>query len=259
MAYSKYVPEPASKPPQAASRNAGQRARLSAHWAFPGLCAAALGVLSACQTPPPATPAAPATAPMRAPAGSLHYQVDGARSQVLVLVGKEGSAAALGHTHVMSIRDLAGDVWWAPDPAQSVLELRFPVSAIVIDDPVLKKAQRPDYQDEVTPAGIEGTREHMLAFELLDAADFPAISLRASGLVRVGQGWRLTVAITVRDHTVSIETPVSLQQSAEEIVASGEFTVTHQQLGLTVHSAMLGAMRVAEALPIRFSVVATRG
>ncbi len=253
MAYSKCVPEPASKPPQHAPRSVSRKVR----WALPGLCAAALGALSACQTPP-ATPPAPAAAPVRAPAGSLRYQVDGARSQVLVLVGKEGSAAALGHTHVMSIRGLAGDVWWAPDPAQSVLELRFPVSAIDIDDPVLKKAQSPDYQDEVTPAGIEGTREHMLAFELLDAADFPAISLRATGLVRDGQGWRLTVAITVRDHTASIETPVTLQQSADEIVASGEFTVTHQQLGLTVHSALLGAMRVAEALPIRFSVVATR-
>lgn len=188
----------------------------------------------------------------------MHYRIDGVRSQVLVLVRRDGSAAALGHSHVMSIHELSGDVWWVDDSARSVLSLQFPVTAIGVDEPEPRATQGPEYQDAISDAGIAGTREHMLAAELLDAMDFPIITLHATNLQRDDAGWHLTASITVRDHTASLDIPVSVQQSESELVASGAFTVTHTQLGLTAHSVMLGTLRVAEELPIQFNIVAER-
>ena len=218
-----------------------------------------LSVLAACRTPPPGEPRGSASVkPAEIPAGALHYRVDGQRSQVLVLVRRDGSAAALGHSHVMSIHGLSGDVWWISDTARSVLQLQFPVAAIGVDEPGPRTTQGPEYQDVISDAGIAGTREHMLAADLLDAMDFPNITLRATNLRREGAGWQLSAQITVRDHTASLDIPVSVQQSDREVVARGSFTVTHAQLGLTVHSVMLGTLRVAEELPIQFNIVAAR-
>ena len=217
-------------------------------------------LLAGCHSPPSgeARPAAPFET-LAIPAGAAHYRIDPMRSQVLVLVRREGSAAALGHSHVMSIHELSGDVWWVGEDARSVLDLKFPVAAIGVDEAGPRSTQGIEYQDAISDEGIAGTREHMLAAELLDAMEFPDIALRAGNLRRTDAGWRLTAQITVRDHTTSIEVPLTLREPDGEIVASGEFTVTHRQLGLTPHSVMLGALRVADALPIQFRLVATRG
>jgi hypothetical protein len=42
----------------------------------------------------------------------------------------------------------------------------------------------------------------------------------------------------------------------ESLTASGEFDLTHSQLGLTPYSVGLGAIRVAETMHVRFRVLA---
>jgi hypothetical protein len=60
----------------------------------------------------------------------------------------------------------------------------------------------------------------------------------------------------VRDHLSAVDVPVMLRSTPAALEASGEFDLTHAQLGLTPYSVGLGALRVAETIHIRFHVVA---
>jgi len=60
----------------------------------------------------------------------------------------------------------------------------------------------------------------------------------------------------VRDHVSTVLVPVSLSMDPESLTASGEFDLSHTQLGLTPYSVGLGAIRVAETMHVRFRVLA---
>jgi hypothetical protein len=62
----------------------------------------------------------------------------------------------------------------------------------------------------------------------------------------------------VRDHAAEVELPVTLQTSPETLTASGEFDLTHAELGLTPYSVALGALRVADRMHVRYRLVAQR-
>lgn len=221
------------------------------------LLLAGLG-LSACRTPPPPAPPPPPPqpAPEIVPERIDLYRVDGQASQVLILVYRDGRMARLGHNHVLSVRGLSGEVVVPKDTASTSFTLEFPVGAMSIDEPELRAGLGDDFKAPVDTAGIQGTREHMLGDKQLDAAHYPVIRLQSGPLSPEGDHWRASIAITVRDHVAAVEVPVALSLTPEQLSASGEFDLTHAELGLTPYSIGLGAIRVAETMHVRFHIVA---
>jgi hypothetical protein len=215
--------------------------------------------LSACRTPPPpatqAPPAAP-PAPVIVPEHIDHYRVDDRASLVLILVYRDGRMARLGHNHVLAVRQLAGEVVVPKDTAATTFKLEFPVAALSIDEAALRAEQGEDFKATIDPASVDGTRDHMLGEKQLDAAHFPVIRLQSGPLRADGDRWMTTLYITVRDHLTTTEVPVTLSMTPEELTASGEFDLTHTQLGLTPYSIGLGAIRVAETMHVRFRLLA---
>jgi polyisoprenoid-binding protein YceI len=246
---------PVAHAPAAAVWRASTRAAPGAALIVAALC------LGACQavpglrprTAPPAAVVAPA-----AGAGTVHYRVDADRSEVLILVYRDGRLAALGHNHVVAVRELSGEVVVAPDPSQSSWQLDFPVAALSVDEPQLRAAQGAEFQTTVDAVAIAGTRDHMLGPLLLDAAHYPSIHLQSLQIRGAADGLRVSTRILVRDHAVEVEVPVALQRSADELIASGEFDLTHAELGLTPYSVALGALRVADRMHVRYRLVAQR-
>lgn len=220
-----------------------------------GLC------LSACQPVPrlraPAPPA-PVVAAPAASAAAAHYRIDAQRSEVLILVYRDGRLATLGHNHVVAVRELSGEVVMATDPTQSSWQLDFPVAALSVDDPQLRAAQGADFQTKIDDVAIAGTRDHLLGPQLLDATRFPAVHLQSEQIRSEADGLRMSSRIVVRDHAVQVDLPVVLQRSSDELIASGEFDLTHAELGLTPYSVALGALRVADRMHVRYRLVAQR-
>jgi polyisoprenoid-binding protein YceI len=214
------------------------------------------GALGGCHLAPRTVPAAAAAAPATASPASGQLAIDPAQSQVLILVYRDGPMAALGHNHAIAVRGLSGTVSVAADLSQSSWQLSFPVASLSVDERALRASLGPDFQTQVDDVAIAGTRDHMLGPALLDAQHYPRIRLQAAGLRTDPDGVHVSARITVRDHVVQVELPVSLERTASQIVISGEFDLTHAQLGLTPYSVALGALRVAERMHVRFRLVA---
>lgn len=216
-----------------------------------------LTLLAACTAPAPATqnstprPAAPA-------ADAVRYRIDGERSEVLVWVRSDGPLANLGHNHIIQVGELAGELWLPPDPRRAAFRLAFPVAALRLDEPERRAQQGAGYEESLSAEDIAGTRIHMLDAALLDGANYPQIELYCESVSPSGAGWIAHTIIKVRSLSARVDIPIQLDSTANTLTASGEFTVTHEMLGLVPHSALLGSLRVAQPLRIRFRILASR-
>jgi polyisoprenoid-binding protein YceI len=228
----------------------------------PGLAVIAAALcLSACQlAPAPRVQPTPAASGLAAPvpAAAERYRIDADASEVLILIYRDGRMASLGHNHVVAVRQLTGEVVIAPDPTHCSWQLDIPVAALSVDESPLRAAQGEDFQSRVDEVAIAGTRDHMLGAALLDAARFPVIHLQSEQLRAEADGMHMDTRIVVRDHTAQLDLPLALQRTPEQLIASGEFDVTHAELGLTPYSVALGALRVAERMHVRYRLVARR-
>jgi polyisoprenoid-binding protein YceI len=136
--------------------------------------------------------------------------------------------------------------------------MQFPVEAMSVDDPQLRAAQGADFHSTVDEAAVAGTRDHMLGASLLDSNQYPLIRLQSDQIRNAEDGMHIMTRITVRDTTAQVDIPATLQRTDDELSASGEFDLTHRQLGLSPYSVALGALRVAERMHVRYRLVARR-
>jgi hypothetical protein len=237
-------------------------------WAVVGL-GLSLAACRTAQSPQPYTRSTPGSALVpRQPASVEHFRLDPAQSEVLILVYRDGPMAALGHNHVLSVHELSGEAALPVDstaqspgrehPELASFTLEFPVAAIAVDEPALRTREGTGFEGALDAPSIEGTRAHMLGPLLLDASHFERIRLQSGAVQAEGDHWLATLHIMLRDYEAQAQVPIALQLDAEGLLATGEFDLTHAQLGLKPYSVALGALRVAETLHIRYRLLARR-
>jgi len=221
---------------------------------FLGLAVALLQ--GACSAPPrPAEAVAPVPGPSRPPAVAAYEVVE---SEVLVQVFRDGPLAQLGHNHVIATTGLRGRVELREPLAASSLALDLPLDSLEVDDPDRRRQAGSEFPDTVTEADRTGTRRNMLGPALLDAAHFPVIGLRSVGISGEGGVYRVTLSAALAGGVREIAVPVELEVDGTHLLAHGEFTLTHAELGLTPFSVMLGALRVREDIRVSYRIVARR-
>ncbi|HLW75144.1 MAG TPA: YceI family protein [Gammaproteobacteria bacterium] len=225
--------------------------------AFIPLWAALL--LAACQTAPVTVGAGstPPTLPLPQPAaGAVHYAVDATRSDVRFLVYKAGPLAAFGYDHVIRARGIQGDVYLASDFPASSFSLVLPVKDFEVDAPEARAVEGPDFAKQPSPQAVQGTTEHMLGPEELDAEHYPEVRIQSVHLV--GPEWgpdvtlRVTLHGTVRDLTV----PIALSQAGDDLVATGSLQILQSEFGIKPHAALGGGLAVGDLVRVRFRITA---
>jgi len=218
-------------------------------------------LLTACPkaTRPPA-PEKPSLPP--APAvdlrGATLYEVNPQASVVHILVYRGGTLARLGHNHVMSARDLSGRVWIQPTLAKSGFRFSFPVAAMIVDDPQARRAAGGDFPPEIPQADRDGTRNNMLRAEVLDAENYPIITLESVRIAGTLQAPALTARITIKQVTRDVPVAAAVKIERATLTAKGEFDIQQTDFGIKPFSAALGALGVQDRLKVRFSIMATK-
>jgi hypothetical protein len=196
----------------------------------------------------------------RLPPGTL-YRVDEDQSELRILVYRAGPLARYGHNHVIVNRAIRGAVSLADVPGESTFWLNVPVAGFVVDDAQARREEGADFAGDIPDDAKSGTLHNMLGAALLDADDFPVITLNsvAGSVAQDGSGagaLTATLAVSVAGHESKVDVPLTLQVDSRRLSATGSLDLRQSVLGLTPFSLMLGALHVQDAMTIKFKIVA---
>jgi hypothetical protein len=200
------------------------------------------------------------------------YRVDETQSELRILVYRAGPLARLGHNHVMVNRRLRGAVSVADAADAATFWLEMPSAAFIVDDARARAEEGPDFAADVPEEAKSGTLQNMLSASVLDAAEFPAITVRsvavtpprgaedrgAAGVTGEARTFVASVAVDVAGHESTIEVPFAVQLDPSRVSASGTLELRQSALGLTPYSLMLGALQVQDAMTVKFKIVAVK-
>jgi polyisoprenoid-binding protein YceI len=224
----------------------------------------ALGLmLAACAAPPPtgapSAPGRPSDFPAAfyreaAATGRAVYQVDPTRSLGTVYAYRGGSLARLGHDHVIASHEIHGYCLAGKDTKDSRVDLYVPLGSLVIDEPALRRSA--GFEGELRPDEIAATRGHMLE-SVLQAERYPFVQLHGAW-AKERRDKVLKVEIRLHGVARSYRVPVRYSRHSSSLTASGQLRIRQTDFGMTPYSVLGGALKVKDALRLRFSIVATR-
>jgi polyisoprenoid-binding protein YceI len=99
----------------------------------------------------------------------------------------------------------------------------------------------------------------MLSPALLNAADYPSVTVRSLKITGSAGAAEATVALNVAGHESNLVVPFVLEVSPGVLRAHGGVSVRQSALGLTPYSLFLGALRVQDEITLKFKLVAVKG
>lgn len=192
-------------------------------------------------------------------AAAQTYVIDPAASDIHWLVYRAGAFARFGHNHVIAVAEVMGRVTVDPSNlARSTFELTVPVMDLVVDEPTLRRGLGDEFSSVPAADDIAGTRRNMLSERVLNAEAHPTVQVTGTGPITSAAGQRLDMQIHLLGRVVEVSVPTSVKLEGEALEASGEFELTHQQLGLEPFSVMGGALQVGQKLSFTYRIQAHR-
>lgn len=186
------------------------------------------------------------------------YVVDMDQSEIYWRIYRAGAAARFGHNHVISVEEADGRVYRAAELSGSTFELDIPVARLVVDDQDIRARYGEDFATPPSREDIEGTHTNMLSENLLHGAQHPVLSLVGRDLRGAAGEMSMDLDIDIAGQAVTVTVPVALTEDGQRVVAEGEFRLSHDDLGITPFSIMMGAMRVADEIDFTYHIVALR-
>jgi hypothetical protein len=223
------------------------------------LLLAACGVLKVRHAAPPPKPEESISRP-GLPPGRI-YRIDENQSELRILVYRAGPLARFGHNHVIVNHAIRGAVNLADVPGDAMFWLTVPAAGFVVDDAQVRREEGVDFAGDIPDEAKSGTLHNMLSAALLNADEFPVIAVRSvaesgAGAASGAGALTATVAISVAGQTSTVDVPLTLHVDSRRLWAAGSLELHQSTLGLTPFSLLLGALKVQDAMTIKFEFVA---
>jgi polyisoprenoid-binding protein YceI len=227
--------------------------------------AAALLILcvAACVSPRPRSaapqPAQPPVAIARSLPAPGAYQIDSSESELRLLVYRAGPLANLGHNHVMVNRRVTGLVQIGANMSSSSFSLKVPVDDFVVDDAQARREEGGDFPGEIPEDARSGTRRNMLGPALLNAAEYPAITVTCTAIDDTAGVLTAYLKISVAGQEANVSAPFTLKSDPHHLTATGSIELRQTAIGLKPYSLMRGALQVQDAVRLKFKIAVLIG
>ena len=241
---------------------------------MPPLAIAAALALVSCAAPPAAPTAAPAekaaTAPetdvdlnaeyaARAAAGDSVYTLDPAASRVQIYAFRGGRASRLGHNHVLSAPRFVGYVDLpganaGGNAAAARFDLEFRLEDLAIDDPADRAALGPAFASKLSPEAIQGTREHMLGDDNLQADRFPTVRIRSLQVTGEAPKYAAQVEIRMHGQARTQWVPLTVEGLPERVSVRGAMVLRQSDFGAKPYSVVGGLLAMQDEVVIEFAL-----
>jgi len=186
------------------------------------------------------------------------FWVDSEASRVRFYLWRGGPLAAKGHNHVMVVKNMDGAVFVPSNMLEDKMhfDVVFPVEQIEVDPPALRQELGGAFATDISPKGVQGTRDHMLGDKVLEARRFPRIGLSSNKVY--GEVPKLAVDTVITLHGVRRHqmVPVTMTVLGDRLRAEGAFAIEQTDYGIKPFSAMGGALYILDPIMIEFSLEA---
>jgi polyisoprenoid-binding protein YceI len=185
---------------------------------------------------------APAVARFRINAGQSHFTAH---------VSTGGLLSAFGHNHMISMRDLAGDVQLTPDTIEPA-SLRMTIKANSAAE-TGKGVSEKDRQ----------LIDRSVHEEALEVAKYPEILFKSSQVSITktgGEQYQAKIAgqLTLHGVTHPITIPAQVTLSGAALRARGEFRIRHSDYKIKRLTALGGTVKAKEEIKLLFDIVANK-
>lgn len=190
-----------------------------------------------------------------ASAGGKVYTVDPKTSAVKIYVFRGGMATKLGHNHVLSAPQFDGLVYLPQSGENDArFDLVFRLDQLEIDNPAYRSGLGKAFNSLLPPGAIEGTREHMLGSDNLQADRFPLV--RIHSVQMTGEYPKLAAKVLIEMHGQTREqwVPLSVSGMPDKLGVSGSFVMRQTDFGAQPYSVLGGLLAVKDEVVIEFNL-----
>ena len=174
-----------------------------------------------------------------------------------IRVYRAGQLASLGHNHVVSSDSLQGNIYVGADYADTWFELRLPVATLQVDNTKMRERYGDDFSGQVPADAIAGTTTNLRGPQVLAAVDWPLVSIQGAVTRCVANKCVADIYIELKGNVTRHTADVVVEQHADRLIISSEFSLSQTALGLQPFSVMMGALSVADELSFELDLVAT--
>lgn len=196
------------------------------------------------------------------PINTAQYTIDSATSYIHVYTGTTGLLKSVSHRHLIAISNIQGDISWNKDDglnsanAQANLLIR-PEQFIVDGNAERRTAVDKRYRKAAANWVKSGTRKNMLGKRFFNIEFYPTITADIKLKSLNGEQGLFEVTLNIIGHTKQLSIPATLAVSDNTINVSGDFKLSHTDLGLKRYRAAGGAASVAESLRFIINISAS--
>ena len=232
------------------------------------LAAGAMGSLLSCTLPNPLSeaPAGQASSQtwdgiarayddLRQTAGKV-FVLDPASSNVTIYAFRAGPAAKLGHNHVLSAPAFSGYFYLPQAVASNAkFDLEFRLDKLEIDNPALRLLLGRGFSSELPQEAIDGTRDHMLGEDNLQADKFPFVRIHSVQISGESPKYAAKVAVELHGQTREMWVPLDVQGLPDKLSVTGSFVLRQTDFGAKPYSVLGGLIAVQDEVVVEFNLV----
>jgi polyisoprenoid-binding protein YceI len=181
------------------------------------------------------------------------YKIIAAESNLWVYVAKSGLLSALAHNHNIGVRSFSGTVT-VPESGASggALSLDIEAKSLNVADKGISDKDRAEITNSMHNEVLQSDKHSQISFKSAGVSD-----LKVNG----GDSYSFTVNgnLTLHGVTKQIAVPVTATMTAEQIKATGKYTLRQSLYGITPYSKAGGAVKVKDEVVVNFSIIAKAG
>jgi len=177
-------------------------------------------------------------------------------STVRIYVFRAGRAAKVGHNHVLSAPRFVG-FFYLPSSgtARARFDLDFRLDQLEIDNPRYRSGLGSAFDSVVSQDAIDGTRDHMLGEDNMQAERFPFVRIHSMQLSGEAPRFAANVEVELHGQKREMWIPLSVDGLPSELSVTGSFVLRQSDFGAKPYSVLGGLLAVQDEVVIEFKVV----
>jgi len=182
------------------------------------------------------------------------YTVDIKKTNIDILVFKDGVLASFGHNHLISVGEINGQlVFNSTNPLKSEFKFTIPIHTLIIDDSNRRKQYSKYFPNSITAGAKQATRRNMLK-KIFKTKQSPVITIQSSAISGTAANYKIDFWITINGVKKRLTSTAVLFKKESSISIKGDLSLDLKNFKIKPFSGALGTIRIQNTLRIYFNI-----